>query len=201
MHNLSTIIEANRKEAVNLIKNNQGRVEFVPNIIHGSTDDSEDDWKGDANKYDLPYATVCFESGNSNLAVIAVKTDDKGDVEFLTYDAENMECKGWFSYVHCANHTENEVYMFTDEFVRTTLSKQRLMKSKCLEIMKDVNKYAEEKIDRAIKCGALDIVGAKNESYVLAKVIISAVLFRASEAYKPFLKNELADYNKLINRI
>ena len=80
-----------------------------------------------------------------------------------------------------------------------SMSKQEMMEKKCLEVLEDAVEEAKKKIKTSLNCGALDVDGAKEDSYTLPKIIISAVLQSVGESYKPFLKKEVEDYKNLLN--
>ena len=119
MQDISKVINENRQEAYDLIKQAGGRIDFVTDIIKNDPDDdSQDDWKGNPNEHSLPWVVTGYDEGLIDTAVVAVKCGKKeGQIEFLAFDVESYECYGWVSYAECCSNTENEVYMFIDEFV------------------------------------------------------------------------------------
>jgi len=122
MQDITKVINENRNEAYDLIKGLGGRIDFVEDIIKGTTDDSEDDWQGDPNEHSLPWVVVGYDEGLIDTAVLAVKCGERnelpnGDIEFLAFDVEAGECYGWISYATCCSNTENEVYMFIEEWI------------------------------------------------------------------------------------
>ena len=119
MKSIAKLVNENRNEAYELIKQAGGRIDFVDDIIKGSTDDSEDDWNGNPSEYCLPWVVTGYDEGLIDTAVLAVKLGEKeGHIEFLAYDAEEWECYGWISYAECCSNTDNEVYMFIEEWIR-----------------------------------------------------------------------------------
>ena len=119
MKSIAKLVNENRNEAYELIKQAGGRIDFVDDIIKGSTDDSEDDWNGCPSEYDLPWVVTGYDEGLIDTVVLAVKLgEEEGDIEFLAYDADEWQCNGWISYSDCCSNTDNEVYMFIEEWIR-----------------------------------------------------------------------------------
>lgn len=119
MKSIAKLVNENRNEAYELIKQAGGRIDFVDDIIKGSTDDSEDDWNGNPSEHSLPWVVTGYDEGLIDTAVLAVKLGEKeGQIEFLAYDVEEWECYGWISYAECCSNTDNEVYMFIEEWIR-----------------------------------------------------------------------------------
>ena len=119
MLDIVQIIKKNREEAYELIKSVGGRIDFVENIIKGSTDDSEDDWHGDLNKVNVPFVILSFNDELADTAVLSVKCgENEGDIVFLGYDVDEWTCSGWSSYAECCSNTDNDIYLFVDEWLK-----------------------------------------------------------------------------------
>lgn len=119
MKSIVALVNENRNEAYELIKQAGGRIDFVDDIIKGSTDDSKDDWNGCPSEYDLPWVVTGYDEGLIDTVVLAVKLgEEEGHIEFLAYDADEWKCNGWISYADCCSNTDNEVYMFIEEWIR-----------------------------------------------------------------------------------
>lgn len=119
MLDIAQIIKKNREEAYELIKSVGGRIDFVEDIIKGSTDDSEDDWNGDPNNVSLPWVILAFDEELVDTAVLAVKCgENEGDIVFLGYDVAEWTCSGWSSYAECCSNTDNDIYLFVDEWLK-----------------------------------------------------------------------------------
>ena len=117
MHDITKLIQENRKEAYEIIKAHGGKIEFVEDIIHNDPeDDYQDDWNGCIVAQNVPW---CILEGCDHLmdvAVLAVKCSEReGQVDFLIYDNELDEVFGWESDATCCNNTENYVYEFIGE--------------------------------------------------------------------------------------
>ena len=119
MLDIAQIIKKNREEAYELIKSVGGLIDFVEDIIKGSTDDSEDDWNGDPNDVSLPWVILAFDEELVDTAVLAVKCgENEGDIVFLGYDVAEWTCSGWSSYAECCSNTDNDIYLFVDEWLK-----------------------------------------------------------------------------------
>ena len=112
MQDIKKVINENHTEAYDLIKSVGGRIDFVANI-------SEDDWHGNPNKHSLPWVVVVVgcDEGLIDAAVLSVKCGEDGNIEFLAFDVEIGECYGWILHTTCHGNTENEVYMFIEEWI------------------------------------------------------------------------------------
>lgn len=55
----------------------------------------------------------------SMMAVLAVKCgENEGDIIFLGYDVAEWTCSGWSSYAECCSNTDNDIYLFVDEWLK-----------------------------------------------------------------------------------
>ena len=111
MKNIVELVKDNKKEAIDIINCKGGRIDFV-NIIHGSTDDSEDDWNGDIDEVNLPIVLMRFDGFPfMEMAVLAVKASDNG-IEMLAYAIGMDEVVGWINIKECYFFTENYIYAY-----------------------------------------------------------------------------------------
>ena len=112
MKNIVELVKDNKKEAMNIINGKGGRIDFV-NIIHGSADDSEDDWNGDIDEVCVPIVVADYEivRGYMTFHVLAVKVNGS-DIEMLAYDAVMDEVIGWRKVKECYFFTENYIYAY-----------------------------------------------------------------------------------------
>ena len=125
MIDIATLVRQNREEAYELIKKAGSRIDFVESIIKNDPDDdSQDDWNGDPNDASLPWVILAFDEELVDTAVLAVKCgEEKGCIEFLGYDVAEWTCLGWSSYAECCNNTDNDIYIFVDEWLKNHTEK------------------------------------------------------------------------------
>lgn len=113
MHDITKLIQENRKEAYDIIKARGGKIEFVENIIHNNPEnDEEDDWDGTIGEENVPWVVLGFDT-IFDTAVLAVKCSEREpNIEILAFDAENNSCIGWCDDATCCGNTENSIYEF-----------------------------------------------------------------------------------------
>ena len=114
MKNLSLIVEENKREAIDLLKQHGGRIDFVEDIIHNNPDDyEEDDFLGSIGDFNCPivYADGCDDNVEPCM-VLSVIYDNKKDC--LMAWVRDIETRGailddWFD-CSFANYSEDDVY-------------------------------------------------------------------------------------------
>ena len=117
MKQIFQIVNQNREEAIDLVKKNGGRIDFVEDIIRNNPDNpDEDDWDGYIAEEDVPWVLMALDC-IVDTAVLAVRLDNNR-LMFLCYDVEKQEVYGWYSRTTCCAHTDNEVYLFIDKFLK-----------------------------------------------------------------------------------
>ena len=117
MKQIFNIVNENRKEAIDLVKKNGGRIDFVEGIIRNNPDDPvEDSWDGYIAEEEVPWVIMGLDS-IVDTAVLAVRLDGE-KLLFLCYDVESGWVYGWYSCATCCGHTDNEVYLFIEEFLK-----------------------------------------------------------------------------------
>lgn len=117
MKQIFQIVNQNREEAIELVKKNGGCIDFVENIIRNNPDDpDEDDWDGDIAEEEVPWVITGLATV-IDTAVLAVRLE--GDcLLFLCYDVDENLVYGWQTYATCCGHTDNEVYLFIERFLK-----------------------------------------------------------------------------------
>ena len=114
MKNLSLIVEENKREAIDLLKQHGGRIDFVEGIIHNNPDNyEEDDFLGSIG--DFPCPIVLVDGCDYNVepcAVLSVIYDNEKDC--LMAWVRDIETRGaiFDTWLDCsfANYSENDVY-------------------------------------------------------------------------------------------
>lgn len=111
MKDVIALVLENRNEAYNLIKDRGGKINFFDlNISNNNLDERIYD-------YDFPWVIISYDEGLIDVAVLAVKCgDNDGDIEFFTFDFINDECYGWISCAECCSYSDNQVYIFIEDF-------------------------------------------------------------------------------------
>lgn len=122
MKDIRELIEENKKDAVAIINKYGGRIDFV-DVQHGavdldgSFDDDEDDWLGNIDEVNVPIVLMEFDGfPYKDVAVLSVKTNGS-DIEVLAYVIDTEMVVGWKSVKKCYFYSENNVFMFIEEFV------------------------------------------------------------------------------------
>lgn len=112
MRSIVELVKDNKKEAIDIINGKGGRIDFV-NVIHGSTDDSEDDWNGNIDNVCVPMVLASYDivRGFMTFCVLAVKVVGD-DIEMLVYNAAMDEVIGWKNIKGCYFFTENYIYAY-----------------------------------------------------------------------------------------
>ena len=108
MKDITPIIEENCKEAIEIVKKNGGRIDFVEGIV-------DDNWDDNPNMYNVPWVVVGYDEGIIDTAVLAVRNNGVC-LEFLAFDNVACECYGWIYSAECCSNSENEVYMFLEKY-------------------------------------------------------------------------------------
>ena len=114
MKNLSLIVEENKREAIDLLKQHGGRIDFVEDIIHNNPDDyEEDDFLGSIGDFSCPIVLV--DGCDCNVepcVVLSVIYDDEKDC--LMAWVRDIETRGEVldDWLDCsfANYSEDDVY-------------------------------------------------------------------------------------------
>jgi len=123
MKNIVELVKDNKEEAIDIINDKGGRIDFV-DVRHGAVDldgwfdDDEDDWFGDIDKVNVPIVLMRFDGfPYKEMAVLAVKTSDKG-IEMLVYAIGMEEVIGWYSTDDCRFLSENYIFEFIKNFLK-----------------------------------------------------------------------------------
>lgn len=107
MVNISNFIKQNRFEAIEILKAHNGRINFVED--GDALDNGE--WCG--NPYDIAVPwVITAPAGLADIAVLAVRLNEKDEIEFYGLDVEVIEASDWFSWADCVANTENEIYEY-----------------------------------------------------------------------------------------
>ena len=107
MIHIEEFIEKNKQEAIEILKAHNGRIDFVED---GDALDTGE-WCGNPNEVEVPW--VIYAPGElADLAVLSVRLNEKGEMEFYGLDVDVIEASDWFYVTDCVSNTENEIYEF-----------------------------------------------------------------------------------------
>ena len=113
MHNLSVFVEENKKEAIEIVKAHNGRIDFVKDIIHNNPDDyEEDDFLGDIGDYQCPIVIMGGDNCLDDCAVLSVVYDEsKNNLMAWVMDTNTSGeiINGWY-YCSFDSYSEDDVY-------------------------------------------------------------------------------------------
>lgn len=113
MKNLSLIVEENKREAIDLLKQHGGRIDFVEGIIHNNPDDyEEDDFLGDVKDYGCPIvAAEGCEATEDCYVLSAVYNKDNDSIDVWIRDVQTEgEILDFWTDCSFANYSEDDVY-------------------------------------------------------------------------------------------
>ena len=115
MKNLSLIVEENKSEAIELIKAQGGRIDFVKGITHNNPDNYEEDgFNGDLDYEKCPRVIVGGCDCIDECAVLSVVFDeDKGKLMAWVFDidTEGAILNDWYE---CSfeSYSDDDVYQY-----------------------------------------------------------------------------------------
>ena len=113
MHTLDFVIENNKKEAIEILMNHKGRINFASGLDKGIHDNTFKNSDIDVND-DLP--TVILDCGNGpfdNHVLAAEVVND--NIEILVLDPEENRTE-WIEVSICCSYSENDVYLTIENF-------------------------------------------------------------------------------------
>jgi len=104
MHNISKLVRENKAEAIDIIKAFGGEISFIGGVEPKEFND---------NPYKLNVPIIILDCAELiDCAVLAVRLNESGEIEFYGFDTKVPEASEWFTASECANNTDNEIYEF-----------------------------------------------------------------------------------------
>ena len=113
MKNLSLILEENKREAIDLLKQHGGRIDFVEDIIKNNPDNyEEDDFLGDISDFDCPIVLAEGCEDVEECAVLsAVYNEDNDSIDVWVRDtASEGSFLDFWTDCSFGNYSEDDVY-------------------------------------------------------------------------------------------
>jgi len=113
MFTLDFVTENNKKEAIEILRKNGGRINFASALDNGAHEDEFDNSDIDVND-DLPCVILDCGNGPFDAYVLAVEVTND-NVDILIYDPEENHTE-WVDTSACCSYSENDVYLTIDTY-------------------------------------------------------------------------------------
>jgi len=113
MFTLDFVTENNKKEAIEILHKNGGRINFASALDNGIDDFEFNNSNIDVND-DLPAVLLDCGCGPFDAYVLAARVIDD-TIDILTYDPEENYIE-WVETAACCSYSENDVYLTIDNY-------------------------------------------------------------------------------------